>query len=107
MKGNQKNKSCHTGHGGHKGHGWMMLLCMAVMLGGPLLFLLSSNQSLNLSVLGTALLPLILCLVMHGAMMKMLMPGNKKEEQSDSQPQPESEPKRLEYKPDTDNNFNA
>ncbi len=113
MSAEKKKGCCHSGHdqnnghGQHKGHGWMMIICMLLMVAIPLLTLSSSGNLFNLSLLGPALLPLILCLVMHGVMMKFMMPGTKKDQGNQQHDHAESrEIKKLEYKPDS-SKFNA
>jgi hypothetical protein len=108
MSTNDKKDSCHSGHGQHKGHGWMMVLCALLMIGGPLIALSSATDSLNFSLLSSALLPLILCLAMHGLMMKLMMPGNKKDPDSakDETPQ-EIEAKIANQKTESDKGFTA
>ncbi|MCK6264496.1 hypothetical protein KP803_14540 [Vibrio sp. ZSDE26] len=73
MDSNNKKGSCHTSKGGHKGHGWMMILCALIMIGIPILMLSPSINLFSFSFLSSALLPIILCLVMHGVMMKFMM----------------------------------
>ncbi len=82
MNVNKKNQECHSGDSKHKGHGWMMFLCVLLMVGIPILYLTTNLSSFDASILGTALIPLILCLVMHGVMIKFMMGGSKNEHSS-------------------------
>lgn len=107
MKFIYKDKSCHSGSNGHKGHGWMMLLCVVLMIGTPLLVLSSSLESFSLSLLGTAVLPIVLCLIMHGVMMKFMMSNNKEEKKKDSKHSLRIETKLVEHRADTHNRFKA
>ncbi len=75
MKTQDKNNRQHQQHGGHKGHGWMMIVCVFLMLGVTYLSYSDTMDLFSYSLLGSALIPLILCLVMHGVMMKLMMKG--------------------------------
>ncbi|PNH83009.1 hypothetical protein [Vibrio diazotrophicus] len=68
-----KNNPRHPNHGGHKGHGWMMLVCVLVMLGVVFLSYSDSTDVFSFALMGSALIPLILCLLVHGLMMKFMM----------------------------------
>lgn len=107
MKANNKNHSCHSGHGEHKGHGWMMLLCVLFMVGIPFLVLFSTMSSFSPSLLGTALVPLILCLVMHGVMMKFMMPGSTKDQDDSQEHQDKKEVQMVEDKMNDGGRFSA
>jgi preprotein translocase subunit YajC len=74
MKG--KKSSCYK-NGHHKGHGWMMILCALLMVGISLFILSSSQEVFSWVYLSSAIVPLIICLAMHGLMMKMMMPSEK------------------------------
>ncbi len=107
MNTNNK-KSRHSGHGNHKGHSWMMLLCLLLMVGLPLLILSSTDSPFNVSLLGSALLPLILCLVMHGVMMKYMMTNSKTESGKSEESQlVGNESKKLDHKAHGGDSFNA
>lgn len=82
-----KNKSNprHSNHGGHKGHGWMMLVCVLVMLGVVFLSYSDSTDVFSFALMGSALIPLILCLLVHGLMMKFMMSDCSKDKGSDSE----------------------
>ncbi|MBD1555724.1 hypothetical protein HC752_02080 [Vibrio sp. S9_S30] len=70
MKGKKSN--CHK-----NGHGWMMILCALLMVGIPLVILSSSQEVFGWAYLSSAIVPLIICLAMHGLMMKLMMPSEK------------------------------
>ncbi|MBL4242571.1 hypothetical protein H8F18_08745 [Vibrio fluvialis] len=107
MNDNEKERSCHTGKGKHKAHGWMMLLCVLLMVGVPLLVLTSSMSKFSPSLLGTALLPLILCLIMHGVMMKFMMTGNTKNQAASEENQVKKEVPMVEEKTNNSGRFIA
>lgn len=108
MNANHKTKNCHSGHGHHKAHGWMMLLCVLLMIGIPMLTLSSTMSTFSFPLFATAILPLILCLVMHGVMMKFMLSGNKEERaKSQESAQKEIDVKMLEHKSGDTSRFNA
>ncbi len=107
MSDKDKNHSCHSKHSQHKGHGWMMIVCVLLMIGGPILFLVSDTNTFSPSLFATALLPLILCLVMHGLMMKLMMSGSQKSSDSSRENNNPKDIKMLEHQSDIDNRFNA
>lgn len=76
MKLKRNGEKCQSQHAGHKGHGWMMVLCIFVMLAAVAYTLSSTIELFSLAFFGSALLPIILCLVMHGVMMKFMMSNN-------------------------------
>lgn len=76
MKSKHNSEKCQSQHAGHKGHGWMMVLCIIVMLAAVAYTLSSTIELFSLAFFGSALLPIILCLVMHGVMMKFMMSNN-------------------------------
>lgn len=103
-----KNKSCHSEHGHHKGHRWMMIVCVLLMIVVPVLTLTSNISSFNLSILGTALLPMILCLAMHGVMMKLMMSGSKKgQDSSAAENSDKIEATAIAQKANSNSKFNA
>ncbi|GMM88823.1 hypothetical protein [Vibrio fortis] len=79
-----KKSDCHK-NGHHKGHGWMMILCALLMVGIPLFILSSSQEVFSWAYLSSAIVPLIICLAMHGLMMKMMMPSEKKDSETNDQ----------------------
>ncbi|GAK19246.1 hypothetical protein JCM19053_352 [Vibrio sp. JCM 19053] len=63
----------------------MMVLCALLMVGIPLFILSSSQEVFSWAYLSSAIVPLIICLAMHGLMMKMMMPSEKKDSEADNQ----------------------
>lgn len=108
-----KNNPRHPNHGGHKGHGWMMLVCVLVMLGVVFLSYSDSTDVFSFALMGSALIPLILCLLVHGLMMKFMMSDCSKDKGSDSQSelnnseQNTSQREKSELKTDSSRSFNA
>ncbi|PNI06591.1 hypothetical protein C1N32_00850 [Vibrio diazotrophicus] len=112
-----KNKSNprHSNHGGHKGqgHGWMMLVCVLVMLGVVFLSYSDSTDVFSFALMGSALIPLILCLLVHGLMMKLMMSDCFKDKASDSESELNNseqntiQREKSELKTDRSRSFNA
>tara|TARA_R110001583_G_scaffold11285_2_gene51357 strand:+ start:31272 stop:31589 length:318 start_codon:yes stop_codon:yes gene_type:complete len=105
MKSDNKENKCHSKNGSHKGRGWMMLLCIAIMIGIPLIILSSTAGGFNTALLGAAIIPIVLCLVMHGLMMKYMMspPHEKNNEKQEST----AEPKLIDEPSKSNNQFKA
>jgi len=51
--------------------------------------------------------PLILCLVMHGVMMKVMMPGSTKDQDASQEPQDKKEVQMVEDKTNDGGRFSA
>lgn len=108
-----KNNPRHPNHGGHKGHGWMMLVCVLVMLGVVFLSYSDSTDVFSFALMGSALIPLILCLLVHGLMMKFMMSDCSKDKGSDSESELNNskqntiQREKFELKTDSSRSFNA
>tara|TARA_R110001583_G_scaffold11285_2_gene51363 strand:+ start:38121 stop:38435 length:315 start_codon:yes stop_codon:yes gene_type:complete len=102
MKSGNKENKCHSKNGSHKGHGWMMLLCMAIMV-GILFFILSPTVGgFNIALLGAAIIPIVLCLVMIFLMVNFMMPSPEKDNEKQES---SSETKRIEEASKSNNQF--
>ena len=82
---NDKNTKCHQ-DGHQKAHRWMMVLCALLMMGILLVILSSSQEVLSLAYLSSAIVPLIICLVLHGLMMKLMMTREKQTSEENEKP---------------------
>lgn len=108
-----KSNSRHSNHGGHKGHGWMMLVCVLVMLGVVFLSYSDSTDVFSFALMGSALIPLILCLLVHGLMMKFMMSdcskdkGSESESELNNSEQNTIQREKSELKTDSSRSFNA
>ncbi|MFC1236694.1 hypothetical protein [Vibrio sp. F74] len=109
MKSNNKVRSCHSERGSHRGHGWMMVICIILMIGIPLLILSTTLGSFSFSLLGTALIPIVFCLIMHGVMMKFMMSNDKRKEEYNNKKEHDLnfETKLVEHQSETGNQFKA
>jgi uncharacterized membrane-anchored protein len=107
-----KNKS-NPRHSNHGGHGWMMLVCVLVMLGVVFLSYSDSTDVFSFALMGSALIPLILCLLMHGLMMKFMMSdcskdkGSESERELNNSEQNTIQREKSELKTDSSRSFNA
>jgi len=72
--------SNHQSSHGHKGHGWMMILCLVAMIAIPLAFIASDKLYLGSVSWYTTAALLLLCLAVHGLMMKWMMPNHHQDE---------------------------